>query len=167
MPLARARLSVDAMLQTLRPRAIDAIGSLARNGCQAATAASVVASGCGRTARAPHEAAVPLARRGGGLGHVGARARVAPRVRPRARAGVWWCMVATIGGGGRGWPPAAAPEVVPVEGKWVSGVTSDVGPVGGAGGACGRRPVGAHNHHTFPKRRCMVGYGDCMVIKVN
>ena len=67
MPCASAARSVDGSLQMLHPQAM---------------VASAVASGCGRTARAPHEADVPLARRGGGLGHAGAHLRAASRGRP-------------------------------------------------------------------------------------
>ena len=82
MPCASAARSVDGSLQMLHPQAIDTIEPLLRNGCASAMVASAVASGCGRTARAPHEAAVPLARRGGGLGHAGAHLRAASRGRP-------------------------------------------------------------------------------------
>ena len=82
MPRTSAARSVDTSLQRLFPRAIDTIEPLLRNGCASAMVASAVASGCGRTARAPHEAAVPLARRGGGLGHAGAHPRADSRGRP-------------------------------------------------------------------------------------
>ena len=89
MPCASAARSVDASLQTLDPQAIDTIETLLRNGCASAMEASAVVSGCGRTARAPHEAAVPLARRGVRLGHVSACAR-GDRSRPSVRYGGVW-----------------------------------------------------------------------------
>ena len=82
MPRTSAARSVDAPLQTLDRQAIDTIEPLLRNGCASAMVASAVASGCRRTARAPREADVPLARRGGGLGHAGAHSREASRGRP-------------------------------------------------------------------------------------